>query len=421
MRVTQDRLEEGKNMDATLLWPRLAILVLPLLLFGSLTSGELGRVGGSLSQPRAAKPLTPVTIQALLDREPMPVVLPEIVPDIREDKARAINASVPFSSSPNPSAAPYHLVARGEDRERAIDCLAAAMWYEAGTDWEGQRAVAQVVVNRSRHPAFPKSVCGVVFQGSERDTGCQFTFTCDGAMARLPPEALWRRTRESAVEMLEGRVFAPVGLATHYHTDWVVPYWNARMEKIAAVRTHLFFRWPGSWGKPLAYRAKRGATESLIAPLARISAAHRSPAGARTGVDAGTLEYALGTGSDSQVLDGDGRSFVARDVRGGKLLLADEQGGTFLLALQPGAQSGTYALAAADLCGARPACRVLGWPSAPLVPASIPEPGSEGKALGFHFLRRNGQDHIRWDCQRYERPSPQQCLNAPGWKMQRAS
>lgn len=406
-------------MDATLLWPRLALLVLPLLLFGSLTSGHFGRVVLP-PQPEPARPPAPVTLQALLKQEPVPVVAPEVIPDIPEDQARAINASIPFSRAPNPSAAPYHLMVRGDDRERAIDCLAAAMWYEAGADWEGQRAVAQVVMNRARHPAFPKSVCGVVFQGSERDTGCQFTFTCDGAMARIPPEALWRRTRASAIEMLEGRVFAPVGLATHYHTNWVVPYWNARMEKIAAVRTHLFFRWPGSWGKALAYRAKPALAESVMASLASLSAAHRlagsvaDPAGA-------ALEYALGTGGDTRVLAGGERPFVAREVRGGRLLLADEENGTFLLALQPGAQSGTYALAAADLCGTRAACRVLGWPTAPLVPDSIPEPGSEGKGLGFHFIRRNGQDHVRWDCQRYERPSPEQCLNAPGWKMQRAS
>ena len=403
-------------MDATLLWPRLAIFVLPLLLLGSLTSGDLGRIGPP-SSPEPARPPAPVTLQTLLKQEPVPVVAPEVIPDIPEDKARAINASIPFSSGPNPSAAPYHLMARGDDRERAVDCLAAAMWYEAGADWEGQRAVAQVVMNRARHPAFPKSVCGVVFQGSERDTGCQFTFTCDGAMARIPPEALWRRTRASAIEMLEGRVFAPVGLATHYHTNWVVPYWNARMEKIAAVRTHLFFRWPGSWGKPLAYRAKPALTESVIARLASLSAAHRLVAGLADPAGP-ALEYA--SGADTRVLAGDARPFEAREVRGGRLLLADEGEGIFLLALQPGTQSGTYALAAADLCGTRSACRVLGWPTAPLVPNSIPEPGSEGKGLGFHFIRRNGQDHVRWDCQRYERPSPEQCLNAPGWKMQRA-
>lgn len=410
-----------KILDATLQWPRLAILFLALLLLGSLTSSELGRIAGRPASFRPATRSQAATYQALLKQEPVPVVAPAIIPEIPEDKARAINASIPFSDAPNPPAVPYRLVARGEDRERAIDCLAAAMWYEAGTDWDGQRAVAQVVVNRSRHPAFPKSICGVVFQGAERDTGCQFTFTCDGALTRLPPESLWRRTRSSATEMLEGRVFRPVGLATHYHTDWVAPYWNARMEKIVAVRTHLFFRWPGGWGRPVAFQAKPVSAEAVMAPLSRLSAAHRSGYGGAGAMDDGSLGLAVGAGSiGAASLAPTGPAFASRDVRGGTLILADEEGGNFLLALQPGVQSGTYALAAADLCASRPACRVLGWPSPALVPSSIPEAGSEGSGLGFHFIRRNGQDHVRWDCRRYERPSPQQCLSAPGWKMQGA-
>ena len=103
--------------------------------------------------------------------------------------------------------------------------------YEARDD--GQAAVAQVVLNRLRHPLFPKTVCGVVFQGSQKTTGCQFTFTCDGAMLRYTPAAAgWSRARDIARLALNGSVYAPVGHATHYHTDWVVPYWSASLEKI---------------------------------------------------------------------------------------------------------------------------------------------------------------------------------------------
>ncbi|MCZ3110870.1 cell wall hydrolase, partial [Acinetobacter baumannii] len=77
-----------------------------------------------------------------------------------------------------------HLTGDTALQARAIDCMAAAVLYEAGDDAVGQRAVAQVVINRVRHPAFPKTICAVVFQGSDRATGCQFTFTCDGALVR---------------------------------------------------------------------------------------------------------------------------------------------------------------------------------------------------------------------------------------------
>ncbi|MDE8453312.1 cell wall hydrolase, partial [Klebsiella pneumoniae] len=93
-------------------------------------------------------------------------------------------ASVPFVEGPNPAARPFRLPGDAPQQARAIDCMAAAVLYEAGDDPVGQRAVAQVVINRVRHPAFPKTICGVVFQGSERPTGCQFTFTCDGALVR---------------------------------------------------------------------------------------------------------------------------------------------------------------------------------------------------------------------------------------------
>src|SRR3546814_18161788 len=80
------------------------------------------------------------------------------------------------------------------DRARALTCLADAVYYEAASESDaGQRAVAQVVLNRVRHPAFPATVCGVVFQGSERASGCQFSFACDGAMARTPSGEAWRK------------------------------------------------------------------------------------------------------------------------------------------------------------------------------------------------------------------------------------
>ncbi|KEY99004.1 SleB-like protein, partial [Sphingomonas sp. BHC-A] len=174
---------------------------------------------------------------------PPPAVAPVEVYALERDQARALNAAIPFSRLPNPAARPFIFSGSPVDLARATDCLAAAQLYEAGDDAVGERAVAQVVLNRVRHPAFPKTVCGVVFQGQERATGCQFTFTCDGALARAPTQAAWERARDIARSALAGKVYRPVGYATHYHTDWVVPYWSGSLDKIASVGTHLFFRW----------------------------------------------------------------------------------------------------------------------------------------------------------------------------------
>jgi len=127
------------------------------------------------------------------------------------DVARLINAQGPIATGQLFVAEPLTLPASTTDWQRAVDCLAAATYYEAGNGALDQRAVAQVVLNRVRHRAFPKTICGVVFEGSARSTGCQFTFTCDGAMRRRPSPADWSNARQIAAEMLSGRVEPAVG------------------------------------------------------------------------------------------------------------------------------------------------------------------------------------------------------------------
>ena len=140
------------------------------------------------------------------------------------------------------------------DRARALRCLTDAVYYEAANEPDaGQRAVAQVVLNRVRHPAFPATVCGVVFQGADMPV-CQFSFACDGAMGRARAPAAWNRARRVAARALAGEVFAPVGLATHYHTYAVTPTWNRTLVMTGAFGAHFFHRWKGWWGTPAAFR-----------------------------------------------------------------------------------------------------------------------------------------------------------------------
>lgn len=143
------------------------------------------------------------------------------------------------------------------DSYRALNCLTSAIYYEAGNEPEdGQRAVAQVVLNRVRNPAWPQSVCGVIYQGSERsDARCQFTFSCDGSMARMASRQGWSRARLIASEALAGQVYKPVGLATFYHTLAVRPDWAGAMRPVAVIGAHIFYRAPGATGAPSAFRA----------------------------------------------------------------------------------------------------------------------------------------------------------------------
>ncbi len=184
------------------------------------------------------------------------------------EDAVAFNASIPVSDSANPAARPFSMAGASEaDRLRAIECLTAAIYYEAATEpTDGQRAVAQVVLNRARHPAYPASVCGVVFQGAERtNLGCQFTFSCDGSLRRVPMASYWERAKRVAEAAIAGYVHAPVGWATHYHTNWVVPYWASSLVKAANVGTHIFYRWSGGWGRPAAFSKRASVSEPVIA------------------------------------------------------------------------------------------------------------------------------------------------------------
>lgn len=218
---------------------------------------------------------------------PEPLQFREIAPQ----DAVAINADVPVSTLPNPAARPFGAAfSTPADRLRAVECLTAAVYYEAAVEaTAGQQAVAQVVLNRARHPAYPRTVCGVVFQGQERATGCQFTFTCDGALRRTPSAAGWARARQVAEEALAGKVYAPVGWATHYHTNWVVPYWSSSLTKLANVGTHIFYRWEGGWGKPAAFRFAPGRVEPQIARMRSLTSDPTSLADAPTIDEAAAL------------------------------------------------------------------------------------------------------------------------------------
>ena len=201
------------------------------------------------------------------DRPPAPE--PLLIRDLAPETALKVNAEIPLAGGPNPTARPFVAGSAATDtRARALECLTSAIYYEAAQESsDGQRAVAQVVLNRVRHPAFPNSVCGVVYEGSTRVTGCQFTFTCDGSMRNAPIPSLWNRARQVAAAALNGSVYAPVGYATHYHANYVVPYWASSLVKTAVEGAHIFYRWAGGWGRPVAFNDRWSGREASPAAL----------------------------------------------------------------------------------------------------------------------------------------------------------
>lgn len=182
-----------------------------------------------------------VAIMAVTGRWPGMMTPPNVAKPMTMAEARASNAAVPIDRSRRVRAASFHLRKPPAAVRQAVECLATAALYEAGDDERGQQAVMQVILNRVRAPGFPGTVCGVVYQGSTRATGCQFSFTCDGSVQRRPVRSGWAAARGRARTALSGRVDDAVGRATHYHADWLVPYWRDSMVKVAGVGTHLFY------------------------------------------------------------------------------------------------------------------------------------------------------------------------------------
>lgn len=171
-----------------------------------------------------------------------------------------------------PASAEDALTTRGAGRSasRDLDCLTQAVYFEArGESPAGQAAVAQVVLNRVRKAGFPKSICGVVFQGSTRGTGCQFSFTCDGSMDRIRETKAWSQARRIAARALSGAVMTAVGDATHFHTVHVSPDWSRDLREVAQVGLHIFYR----KGRPAVTEPLAEATEPPVAADLRVSEA----------------------------------------------------------------------------------------------------------------------------------------------------
>lgn len=130
---------------------------------------------------------------------------------------------------------------------RQQNCLAQAIYYEArGETQQGQTAVAEVIMNRVRSRAYPNSICGVVYQGSHRSTGCQFTFTCDGSLGQRPRGRAWDRAQRTATAVMLGYARPMTQGATHYHTTGVNPVWNSGLVETTQIGVHLFYRFPNS-------------------------------------------------------------------------------------------------------------------------------------------------------------------------------
>ncbi|WP_336969862.1 cell wall hydrolase [Sphingobium aromaticiconvertens] len=391
-------------------WHILAGLALLSLTF--IVTGAMGTANKHASRffiygIRMAAPLTKNNAPVPASRVGVPLdqLVYPIVPDGPTAEAiRLANGRIPFVpgglANPRPFLVPSF---NGTDWARAVDCLAAAAYYEAGQGDIDERAVAQVVLNRVRHPAFPHTVCGVIFQQSDQTTGCQFTFTCDGSMTRRQPSPqAWSQARRIAEEALSGRTEPRVGHATHYHTDWVLPVWSQQMDKIAAVNTHLFLRWRGAQGDPGRFAARYAGGEARIAKMGMLSLAHGTEPVVVTSLpDTPTAPASFAQQANAP---------VAAEKLPDRSLPPDPD--VFLIMLNPDGGSDSFLQLAQRLCAGRGYCKFIGWTDGRRKAQQLPMPGSAIDAISFTFTRSvsKGPDLARWNCTEFPRSDPTQCL-----------
>lgn len=163
-------------------------------------------------------------------------------PDAR---AMMVQAVLRGPTTPQQPAATPTVPTQQQIDARQQNCLAQAIYYEArGESQRGQMAVAEVIMNRVRSGYYPNSVCGVVYQGSHRATGCQFTFTCDGSLNHRPRGRAWDRAQRVATAVMSGYTRPVTQGATHYHTLAVNPVWNSGLVETTTIESHVFYRFP---------------------------------------------------------------------------------------------------------------------------------------------------------------------------------
>ena len=283
-----------------------------------------------------------------------------ILSQLAADDAQARNAAVGFAEAGPGKATPFSFRGSSADRARARDCLALAGMAEAGGGDGDQRAVMQVILNRVRHPAFAKTVCGVVFEGSQRPTGCQFSFTCDGSLARRYSDAAWRAARARADEMLAGAIDATVGNATHFHANYVYPWWSDKLDKVAQVGPHIFFRWRGFWGTRNALSARYGGGEPD--PL-------RLQETALTVATANPLPTLMQGGEAVRSIT---TELVNQTTEGGDATPSSPGAGIHFVLVSPSDAPAALVDKARSLCGSEGYCRVQGWSDANNIPAKLP-------------------------------------------------
>ncbi|WP_230530667.1 cell wall hydrolase [Microvirga roseola] len=205
-------------------------------------AGSTG-AAGSLTTPIVKRAVTlSSATPAPMDAMPIEIAAaPVVLQSPRLDRDGGVSAVPKDDGAEHPR---YADLIDPDNLSKEQRCLAEAVYFEARSESaEGQAAVAQVVLNRVKSGLYPSTICGVVYQNRHRHLACQFTFACEGKALRIRDAESWDRAKRVASAVLEGKTYlTDVGGATHYHANYVRPYWAKRLKKMDVIGRHIFYK-----------------------------------------------------------------------------------------------------------------------------------------------------------------------------------
>ena len=139
--------------------------------------------------------------------------------------------------------------AKAIDRPEDMGCLVEAIYFEGRSEsTSGMLAIGIVILNRVRSDNYPNTICDVVHEGHYWEGNpvkykCAFTYWCDGKPERYNNIRALAKVQEVVILLMDGVTIEGIDFATHYHANYVSPYWAYSEDFIYVGRIgrHLFY------------------------------------------------------------------------------------------------------------------------------------------------------------------------------------
>ena len=125
--------------------------------------------------------------------------------------------------------------------KKEFTCLVKNIYHEAGIEGlMGKLSVAQVTLNRTKHPRlWANTICGVVYQ---KKRACQFSWVCQGRDKEKVNDKMWADSLIAARLVLAGHVNPKTKHSMFYHADYISrPVWADTSKLDAKVGKHFFY------------------------------------------------------------------------------------------------------------------------------------------------------------------------------------